>query len=514
MNELDARELGQPSDNRTPGCAPPDTGARKSSRLPARETGRRRTEGPVMVEALRAADAAAALAALALVFFAAQSEDVSHGLQTFLLQRISFKNLIAVGTFLFVWRQTFFFFGLYDTTEHLTEREELRRVIGACSVASLMLLAAPLVSNTEWFRAWNVVAVWSIAVAMATGARRLLRLRVVSSAASEVRHVIIVGSGPRAVRLYEEICHQPGSGYALVGFVDSNDQMTSGVVRQRLLGPIEDLDKILMREVVDEVLVALPIKSCYGVIQHTINVCERAGVQAGYLADVFQASLARPRYERPHHNTPVVAMKVVTEDQRTVVKRAIDIIGALVGLVVLSPVLAAIAITIKLTSPGPVLYAQVRHGLRRRRFRMLKFRTMVVDAEALQATLESRNEASGPVFKIKDDPRVTRLGRFLRRSSLDELPQLINVLKGDMSLVGPRPLPTRDVSNFDEAWLLRRFSVPQGLTCLWQISGRSNLGFDDWVALDLEYIDRWSLTLDARILMKTIPAVLSGRGAT
>jgi len=514
MDQFGVRELGQRSGNGTTRFASPDTGTRKGSGPSARETPRRRAEGPVMVEMLRAVDATAALAALALVFFAAQSAHMAEGLQAFLLQRISLKNLFAVGTFLFFWRKTFFFFGLYDTTQHLTDTEELRRVIGACSLASMMLLAAPLVSNTEWFHAWNVVAVWSIAVVIATGARRLLRLRVVSSAASAVRHVIIVGSGPRAVKLYEEICHHPDSDYALVGFVDSNDQITSGVLGQRLLGSIEELDKILMREVVDEVLVALPIKSCYGAIQHTINVCERAGVQASYLADAFQASLAKPRYESPHHNTPVVAMKVVNEDQRTVVKRAIDIIGAVVGLVLLSPVLAAIAIAIKLTSPGPVFYAQVRHGLRRRRFRMLKFRTMVVDAEALQATLESRNEASGPVFKIKDDPRVTRLGRFLRRSSLDELPQLINVLKGDMSLVGPRPLPTRDVSNFDEAWLLRRFSVPQGLTCLWQISGRSNLGFDDWVALDLEYIDRWSLTLDARILMKTIPAVLMGRGAS
>jgi lipopolysaccharide/colanic/teichoic acid biosynthesis glycosyltransferase len=176
--------------------------------------------------------------------------------------------------------------------------------------------------------------------------------------------------------------------------------------------------------------------------------------------------------------------------------------------------MVAVAIGIKLTSPGPIIYAQVRHGLRRRRFRMLKFRTMVANAESLQGKYESQNEATGPVFKIRNDPRVTRFGAFLRKSSLDELPQLVNVLKGDMSLVGPRPLPTRDVSRFSEAWLLRRFSVPPGLTCIWQISGRSDLGFDDWVALDLQYIDQWSLWLDLRILMRTIPAVLTGAGAS
>ena len=196
------------------------------------------------------------------------------------------------------------------------------------------------------------------------------------------------------------------------------------------------------------------------------------------------------------------------------IKRAFDIVVAGLIAVLALPVLITAALLIKLEDGGPVLFRQRRVGRYGEEFEILKFRTMVVDAEALQATLESHNEASGPVFKIKDDPRVTRMGRFLRRSSLDELPQLINVLKGDMSLVGPRPLPTRDVSHFEEAWLLRRFSVPQGLTCLWQISGRSNLGFDDWVALDLEYIDRWSLTLDVRILMMTIPAVLTGRGAS
>jgi lipopolysaccharide/colanic/teichoic acid biosynthesis glycosyltransferase len=160
-----------------------------------------------------------------------------------------------------------------------------------------------------------------------------------------------------------------------------------------------------------------------------------------------------------------------------------------------------------------VIYSQVRHGLRRQRFTMLKFRTMVANAESLQASLEELNEATGPVFKIKRDPRLTPLGAMLRKLSLDELPQLLNVLKGDMSLVGPRPLPTRDLAHFGEAWLIRRFSVPQGITGLWQISGRSDLSFDDWMALDLQYIDQWSLALDARILLRTIPAVLSGRGA-
>jgi lipopolysaccharide/colanic/teichoic acid biosynthesis glycosyltransferase len=174
----------------------------------------------------------------------------------------------------------------------------------------------------------------------------------------------------------------------------------------------------------------------------------------------------------------------------------------------------AIAAAIRLTSPGAALFVQERYGLHKRRFRMYKFRTMVADAERLQAELESCNEAQGPVFKIRNDPRITAIGRFLRKTSLDEFPQFLNALKGEMSLVGPRPLPLRDVSRFDDASLMRRFSVKPGLTCLWQINDRSQSNFDRWIALDLRYIDEWSLKLDLKILAHTVPAVIKGIGAS
>jgi exopolysaccharide biosynthesis polyprenyl glycosylphosphotransferase len=195
------------------------------------------------------------------------------------------------------------------------------------------------------------------------------------------------------------------------------------------------------------------------------------------------------------------------------VKRTFDILAASAGLLALSPVLLACAWLVWRSGPGPVLFSQPRYGYNRRLFRMYKFRTMVADAEQQQASLESQNEAAGPVFKIRRDPRITPIGRILRKTSIDELPQLFNVLKGDMSLVGPRPLPVRDVSRFNEASLMRRFSVRPGITCLWQVNGRSDTNFSQWVQLDLEYIDNWSLALDARILIKTVPAVLAGNGA-
>ena len=192
----------------------------------------------------------------------------------------------------------------------------------------------------------------------------------------------------------------------------------------------------------------------------------------------------------------------------------LDIVASLVAILMLAPLFLVAGFLVKLTSQGPVFFVQERVGLNKRRFRLYKFRTMVADAEQWQREIEHLNEASGPVFKIKNDPRLTHVGKFLRKTSIDELPQLFNVLKGDMSLVGPRPLPLRDYERFDQDWQRRRFSVRPGITCLWQISGRSSIPFEKWMELDMEYIDHWSLGLDFKILAKTIPAVLKGAGAT
>jgi exopolysaccharide biosynthesis polyprenyl glycosylphosphotransferase len=194
-------------------------------------------------------------------------------------------------------------------------------------------------------------------------------------------------------------------------------------------------------------------------------------------------------------------------------KRFLDIVISLGALILLAPLLLIAAALIRLTSRGPALFVQKRLGLNKRIIGVYKFRTMVRDAEKKQAELEHLNEVSGPVFKIKNDPRITPIGRFLRKTSIDELPQLFNVLKGDMSLVGPRPLPVRDYQGFNKDWQRRRFSIRPGITCLWQINGRSTVQFDRWMELDMEYIDRWSVWLDMQILIRTIPAVLKGSGA-
>jgi exopolysaccharide biosynthesis polyprenyl glycosylphosphotransferase len=273
------------------------------------------------------------------------------------------------------------------------------------------------------------------------------------------------------------------------------------------------LESVLHDESVDEVLVSLPPQKYGPLVEKIVNRCEEEGVIVRVRAEMFQLRTAKT-YADELEGLPVLTFRSGPEDDwRLVAKRIIDFVGSAVLLLILAPLFAVVALLIKLNSPGPVLFSQERIGLNKRRFQMLKFRTMVNGAEKQQATLEQLNEAEGPVFKIKHDPRVTPIGKFLRRFSVDELPQLINVLKGDMSLVGPRPLPVRDVERIDVASHKRRFSIKPGLTCLWQVNGRSNIGFEEWVRMDLQYIDQWSLGLDMLILLKTIPAVLRGPGA-
>jgi exopolysaccharide biosynthesis polyprenyl glycosylphosphotransferase len=254
-------------------------------------------------------------------------------------------------------------------------------------------------------------------------------------------------------------------------------------------------------------------RTYFSEVERAILACEIEGVETWLVADFVKTAIARTVIDELH-GKPVLVFRTTPDlTWQLMAKRGLDILGAAFGLLVLGPlVMLPVAVAIRLTSPGPILFRQRRSGLHGRQFTMYKFRTMVSNAEMLRAELEAFNEVTGPAFKMEHDPRVTPLGRFLRRTSLDEFPQFWNVLLGDMSLVGPRPPIPSEVDKYDP-WHRRRLSMKPGLTCLWQISGRSAVGFDQWMKLDLEYIDHWSLMLDLRILARTIPVVLSGFGA-
>ena len=323
-----------------------------------------------------------------------------------------------------------------------------------------------------------------------------------------LRHVVIVGELQEATALAERFEKESNFGYRVLDIIapgGSREIAGSAVVSK--------LESVMRQQAVDEVVVILPPKKYGPFIEKIVSRCEEEGVIVRVRAELFDLQTAKA-YADELEGLPILTIRSGPQDDwRLAAKRLIDALGSLILLLMLAPLFALTALVIKLDSPGPIFFAQERVGLNKRRFRMLKFRTMVNGAEKQQAALEELNEADGPVFKIKDDPRVTPVGKFLRRFSIDELPQLFNVLKGDMSLVGPRPLPVRDVERIDVASQKRRFSIKPGLTCLWQVNGRSNIGFEEWVRMDLDYIDRWSLGLDILILLKTIPAVFKGPGA-
>jgi len=459
----------------------------------------------------QATDVLAAISSIVLAFLITSVNSLPADVAGFLALRVSIKNLLGMAIFLCAWVGFFRAFGLYHRRPF---HDGNFRLLAATAGGSSCALFFVFTSRSANFGLDAVVWCWLIGLSLTLIFRFLLRtLTEREQISSRPRQLLVIGSGERAARVAGELQTLGNENYQLLGFVDINGAVAnSAAVKQKLLGDLSRLEQIIIRNGVEEVLITLPIKSCYAEVQDAIEICERAGVECKYLSDIFRPSMSQIVREEIS-GFRVTSLKPTRDDSRYVVKRAIDIVGAAIGLVALAPLFLVIALAIKLTSGSPVFFSQERHGRNRRRFQMYKFRTMVNKAEQLQPLLERRNEAAGPIFKIKKDPRVTRLGTFLRRSSLDELPQLFNVMKGEMSLVGPRPLPVRDVSKFEEGWLLRRFCVIPGLTGLWQVSARNTINFEDWVKQDFEYIDNWSLRLDLQILLKTVPVVLKGTGA-
>jgi exopolysaccharide biosynthesis polyprenyl glycosylphosphotransferase len=327
-----------------------------------------------------------------------------------------------------------------------------------------------------------------------------------------VDRVLIVGAGEVGRTVMRNLVARPELGYQVVGYVDDDPQKGSSVLgRFRGLGGLDRLPELLASGEVDEVIITLPWMY-HRKILNLVAQCQQARVRVRIVPDVFQMRLTHVDVD-DLNGIPLIGLRdVAISGWKLLLKRAIDVLGAVVGLVALSPLMACIALAIRLETPGSPIYRQTRIGKGGRPFTLYKFRSMYQGAEEERDRLAPLNEADGPLFKIRDDPRVTRVGRVLRRLSLDELPQLVNVLRGDMSLVGPRPPLPEEVAQYQD-WHRRRLEVAPGMTGLWQVSGRSELTFDEMVMLDLYYIENWSLGLDFRIALRTIPRVILGYGA-
>lgn len=434
----------------------------------------------------------------------------SVGWETALSVHVKLKNVVFLCLFVAFWPPLLRVCGMYKASANRSFVRILEKATLSCGIGAVLIALFTLVTDSTARPLPTMVGFWFVASIATAALHWLIQGGTQVARRAQPRNVLVVGSSPRAVMHATTL--EEEAGCEVVGFVDDTWNGADPLAVDKRLGGLDELEQILMRTVVDEVVVALPVKSYYGEIQRAIRACENHGIESKCIVDYFQPTLALPKIASSG-DVPAVAMVMVSDDARRLVKRAVDLCCAGAAVVILSPVFAAIAIAVKLTSPGPILFAQERYGYQKRRFKMYKFRSMVSDAERVMQQLEHLNEAEGPVFKIRDDPRITPLGRFLRKTSLDELPQLFNVIKGEMSIVGPRPLSVRDVSRFDEPWLMRRFSVLPGLTCIWQVSGRSNLSFEQWISLDLEYIDNWNLMLDWEIMARTVPAVLRREGA-
>jgi exopolysaccharide biosynthesis polyprenyl glycosylphosphotransferase len=436
----------------------------------------------------------------------------------FLSIRVKLSNCMIFVAFLLVWHFLLRSYGLYESKRIPTRETDILDAMKAIALSTGCLAAGAVLFHISLVTPRFLVLFWSSGTVLVAVSRVVLRetLDQILQRGRNLRYVLIVGTNSRALDFARKIKAEPERGYRVLGFVDDGWVMKeeSETKEFLLVCRTDELPEFLRRNVVDEMAMYLPLRSFYERASQIANLCEQNGIPMRFDGDIFSLKRARSRAEEFGGQSYATASTTVREWWPWTIKRTLDILFSIILLVFFSPVFALAALLILLESDGPVLYLQERVGLNKRRFRMYKFRTMVRNAEKMMERLEALNEVSGPVFKIKNDPRITRFGKLLRRASVDELPQLLNVLKGEMSLVGPRPLPVRDYEGFNEDWQRRRFSVRPGITCLWQIAGRSSIPFEQWMRLDLQYVDEWSLWLDFKILARTIPAVVKGVGAT
>lgn len=326
------------------------------------------------------------------------------------------------------------------------------------------------------------------------------------------KNILIIGTGSPAKDFIRGVKKNPEWGFRISGLLDWEDNLRGKkIFGFPVIGNLDDLPPILKNNHVDYVVFAV-CKRFLNLIEDSLLICEEMGVPTCVLADFFPLRFARKKIGEFQKKPAIVFSTTPDSDTCLLLKSISDRLFTLVGVILISPLMLSLALLIKLTSKGPIFFKQERCGLNGRKFTMFKFRTMVENADQMKDLLTEKNEMDGPVFKITDDPRLTKVGKLLRKFSLDEFPQLFNVLRGDMSLVGPRPPLPKEVSQYD-LWQRRKLSMKPGLTCLWQINGRNNINFEKWMKMDLEYIDNWSLWLDTKILFKTIPAVILGTGA-
>jgi exopolysaccharide biosynthesis polyprenyl glycosylphosphotransferase len=423
--------------------------------------------------------------------------------------------LMLLPVYLFIWAMALKFFEVYQSFRVKPMLDNIWGVWKASVVTFVVFASLAQIFKLTYLSRSLII----ITTVVAWGFLSLEKItlihffRFIRRQGLNYRNILLVGTGPRAQRFIEIIEINKEWGLKIIGLVDEDPALKGTEVKgYKVIGTFNDIPDIVHNNVVDEVAFVVP-RSWMDRIEVIMHFCEVEGVKIHVAVDHFELKFYRA-HQSDMGGFPLISFETGADRLLgLVVKRFFDIIVSGLALIVLSPLFLITAILIKFTSPGPVFFRQERSGLSGRKFILYKFRTMVANAEEQKDGLLHHNEMSGPVFKITNDPRVTPLGKYLRKLSIDELPQFWNVFSGDMSIVGPRPPLPSEVADYDN-WHRRRLSMRPGITCIWQVSGRNKIAdFNRWVALDLEYIDNWSLGLDIKIFFKTFPVVLFGIGA-
>lgn len=407
--------------------------------------------------------------------------------------------------FVFLYRYKLFSFrsssGLID---------ELYKMILSYSFAIVITIGVSFLLKLTDLSRLVIISYWILAIVSSGFIRSIKRYVFIKMAIKGIlsKNVVIIGAGKFGKSVMDEISNYSYLGYHIIGFLDDKEQ--TNYKDYTYLGPISSLNKILKSHLIEELIITIPSER--NIVNQIISDFRKIDINIKIVPDLYNLMMSTVQIGNINTLPVVTLVKTPMRGLGLCLKRIIDIFASCLILFLILPVFLITAVTIKLDSHGSIFYRQKRIGKNGKPFNMYKFRSMVSNADHLQKELEDKNEADGIAFKIKDDPRITKIGRFIRKYSIDELPQLFNVIKGDMSLVGPRPPLPHEVEFYGD-WEWRRLEVTPGITGLWQVSGRSDLSFQQWISLDIYYIENWNIALDIKILLKTIPVVLKGEGA-
>jgi exopolysaccharide biosynthesis polyprenyl glycosylphosphotransferase len=426
-----------------------------------------------------------------------------------------FEQYLSVLVFVtLIWLAVFKLIGLYEEKKFTALVDEIAMLFGGISLSTLILLGLLFLYREFWFSRLVIVNAWWVAFLLLAAVRFLsfATMRYLRARGVGIKNALIVGAGEMGQTLALKMAQDKGLGYRAVGFLDDDPVKVGKHYHDILvLGEISKAKKVIQEKRVEEVIIAssrIPAEKVLDIITE----CERFGVEFKIVPGILELIASRVDADELAGVPLLTVSEIRLKGFNAAMKRTVDVMLSGVGLALLSPLFLGFAALVKLTSPGPVFFNQERVGLDGKTFPMFKFRSMIKDADKLFPQLEPLSEVEGYIFKMKDDPRITPLGKFMRRYSIDELPQLLDVFLGHMSLVGPRPPLPREVAKYS-SWHMKRLRVRPGITGPWQVSGRSLLSFEDMVRLDIYYIENWTLWLDFKILLRTVPVVLLGSGA-